>query len=302
MEKFSEILKNLRKEAGLTQNELATRLGYGYTAISNYEEGRNEPSLTDLVKFATEFKVSVDFLCGLENKEHLDTKRLTKDQILHLQTLIDDFPLTPNTTNNEINEIYFKSDFVIRNNRILEYWGGSKCITIPPDIKCIDNYAFENKNFSIAILKGLTDIGEGAFKACRFLKTVQFSETLINIGESAFYDCSSLKEIILPDSVLEIQNSAFEYCLALKKIKFPQKLKKISKHVVFGCEELIEIEIYDEVEEIGTDAFAGCVELEKVTCTKNSIVDLYFQINYPHVKRIYYAETISPVCLQDYIK
>lgn len=60
--KFNERLKALRKRAKLTQTELGNILGYGYTAISNYESGRNEPSISDLIKLATFFKVSVDYL------------------------------------------------------------------------------------------------------------------------------------------------------------------------------------------------------------------------------------------------
>ena len=37
-------LKELRKEKNLTQIELASILHYGYTAIANYENGRNQPS------------------------------------------------------------------------------------------------------------------------------------------------------------------------------------------------------------------------------------------------------------------
>lgn len=300
MNEFNHILKALRENAGLTQNELAAKLGYDCIAISDFEEGQNKPSLNDLVKFALEFKVSIDYLCGLEKKEQLDSKNLTKNQILHLQTLIDDLSFKPSTTDTKINEVYNKSDFVICNKKILEYRGNSKCLTIPHDIVSVDSYVFENKNFSVAVLDGLTEIGEAAFKNCRNLKTVIFSETLINIGANAFYDCYNLKQAILPDSVLEIQNSAFEYCLGLKKIKFPLKLKNIPEHVVFGCEELEEIEIHDEVEEIGSDAFAGCVDLKRVICAKNSIADFYFQLNYKHVERVYYKDSKYSVDLQKY--
>ncbi len=59
---FKERLRMLRKEFGFTQEELAKRLNYGYTAISNYESGRNEPSISDLKKIADCFQVSMDYL------------------------------------------------------------------------------------------------------------------------------------------------------------------------------------------------------------------------------------------------
>ncbi len=59
---FKERLKSLRKERKLTQSALGAILNYGYTAISNYESGRNEPSITDLKKIAEFFDVSMDYL------------------------------------------------------------------------------------------------------------------------------------------------------------------------------------------------------------------------------------------------
>ena len=57
-------IKMLRKQKQLTQKELADMLGYGYTAISNYENGRNEPSIKDLIKISDIFDISVDELIG----------------------------------------------------------------------------------------------------------------------------------------------------------------------------------------------------------------------------------------------
>lgn len=59
---FKERLKSLRKERKLTQSTLGNILNYGYTAISNYESGRNEPSIKDLKKIAEYFNVSMDYL------------------------------------------------------------------------------------------------------------------------------------------------------------------------------------------------------------------------------------------------
>ncbi len=59
---FKERLKTLRKQKGITQSDLASILNYGYTAVSNYESGRNEPSIKDLKKIAEYFDVSLDYL------------------------------------------------------------------------------------------------------------------------------------------------------------------------------------------------------------------------------------------------
>ena len=59
---FKERLKILRKAKNKTQGDIAQVLNYGYTAISNYESGRNEPSIADLKKIAQYFDVSMDYL------------------------------------------------------------------------------------------------------------------------------------------------------------------------------------------------------------------------------------------------
>ena len=65
---FKDRLRYLRKEENrLTQVQLAEMLNYGYTAIANYESGRNEPSISDLKKIASIFNVSMDYLLGVND-------------------------------------------------------------------------------------------------------------------------------------------------------------------------------------------------------------------------------------------
>ncbi|MBR3992433.1 MAG: helix-turn-helix transcriptional regulator [Anaerotignum sp.] len=61
---FAQRLKELRKAKKVTQQELSEVLGYGSTAVANYESGRNEPSLQDLVRIADFFDISLDNLLG----------------------------------------------------------------------------------------------------------------------------------------------------------------------------------------------------------------------------------------------
>lgn len=52
----------LRKMSGLSQAELAERLGVSPSAVGMYEQGRRTPSVQILVQLALEFGVSVHFL------------------------------------------------------------------------------------------------------------------------------------------------------------------------------------------------------------------------------------------------
>lgn len=56
------ILKKLRLESGISQKELAEKLGVSPTNIYNYEIGRTQPSIEWLIKIADFFDVSVDYL------------------------------------------------------------------------------------------------------------------------------------------------------------------------------------------------------------------------------------------------
>lgn len=62
--KTSEILKDLRIEAGLTQKELAKLLGIGQSTIAGYEKDAREATAYNLSLYATFFHVTVDYLLG----------------------------------------------------------------------------------------------------------------------------------------------------------------------------------------------------------------------------------------------
>ena len=59
---FSEKLQELRKQKGLTQEELAERLYVSRTAISKWESGRGYPNIDSLKATARFFGVTVDAL------------------------------------------------------------------------------------------------------------------------------------------------------------------------------------------------------------------------------------------------
>lgn len=69
MNTFAENLKKIRKSKKVSQRIVAQQLGYGYTAVANYESGRNEPSIDDLIKIADYFEVSMDSLVGRKNEK-----------------------------------------------------------------------------------------------------------------------------------------------------------------------------------------------------------------------------------------
>jgi putative transcriptional regulator len=61
---FSERLKTLRKEARLTQVNVAEKLGISQPAYASWERGVKKPTQENLVKIARVLNVSVDYLVG----------------------------------------------------------------------------------------------------------------------------------------------------------------------------------------------------------------------------------------------
>lgn len=61
---FSKRLRELRKERGLTQAELAKELELAKSSISMYENGKRKPSFEVLETFADFFNVNLDTLYG----------------------------------------------------------------------------------------------------------------------------------------------------------------------------------------------------------------------------------------------
>ncbi|MCD8040285.1 MAG: helix-turn-helix domain-containing protein [Clostridia bacterium] len=60
-------LKELRRENGLTQKEVAQQLHISAVTYMRYEKEQREPSLQLLADIAAFYDVSVDYLLGLDD-------------------------------------------------------------------------------------------------------------------------------------------------------------------------------------------------------------------------------------------
>lgn len=86
---FGTRLKNLRKQAGLTQQQLATQLGITKSVVSFYELQERSPSPEVLIKLASIFHVSADYLLGLDTRETIDVSDLDEKDIQAVRTLVE---------------------------------------------------------------------------------------------------------------------------------------------------------------------------------------------------------------------
>ena len=64
---FKDRLRELRLEKGISQNDLGKILNVSKMAISHWESGHSEPSITQLIILANYFEVSVDYLVAKED-------------------------------------------------------------------------------------------------------------------------------------------------------------------------------------------------------------------------------------------
>ena len=90
-------LKSLRLAENLTQAQVAGQIGVTKTVISSYENDLRQPSYDNLLKLASLFKVSTDWLLGNEKAQKFDFSGLqfllTKKQpiitlVLQLERLL----------------------------------------------------------------------------------------------------------------------------------------------------------------------------------------------------------------------
>lgn len=61
---FKDHLRELRRERGETQAQVAAGLGIGYQHYQKFELGENLPSLEKFIALADYFGVSLDYLAG----------------------------------------------------------------------------------------------------------------------------------------------------------------------------------------------------------------------------------------------
>lgn len=85
---FGNRLKTLRLKENLTQAQLAQKLGLTKSVISAYETGLRLPSYDILIHIAQIYRVSTDYLLGIENKQEIDLSGLSDEEKNALLNLI----------------------------------------------------------------------------------------------------------------------------------------------------------------------------------------------------------------------
>lgn len=89
MVNIGQRLKILRVQNKLTQKQVADRVGLATSAISSYESGFRYPSYDTLVKLASMYHVTCDYLIGVPYSRTIDVSDLDEDEILVISQTVD---------------------------------------------------------------------------------------------------------------------------------------------------------------------------------------------------------------------
>lgn len=75
-------------------------------------------------------------------------------------------------------------------------------------------------------------IGNGAFRGCETIITMELPDTLRNIGNSIFAECEMLEEIRFPGNIEVLPKSIFLGCKRLKRVILPSNLKELASWAI----------------------------------------------------------------------
>ena len=82
-------LKELREGLHLRQDQVAQLMGVNKNAISTYENGTREPSLGMLVRLASLYRVSTDYLLGKSSNRTVELSGLSEEEATIVCQLVE---------------------------------------------------------------------------------------------------------------------------------------------------------------------------------------------------------------------
>lgn len=75
---LADKIRHIREQAGITQAELARKLGLTRSSVNSWEMGLSVPSTQYVIELAKLFDVSTDYLLGLEQGATISVEGLSE--------------------------------------------------------------------------------------------------------------------------------------------------------------------------------------------------------------------------------
>lgn len=94
---IGERIKETRGRNGMTQSELAKKLGISRSAVNAWEMGISIPSAQYLIELSNQFNVSVDYLLERNTQEMVDISFLSEEEKHIIYVFLDYFKKYENT-------------------------------------------------------------------------------------------------------------------------------------------------------------------------------------------------------------
>ena len=85
---IADKIKTLRESNGLTQADIAKKLGITRSSVNAWEMGISVPSTMYIVELSRLFGVSADYILGLEQKASLDISGLDEESVRLLTEMV----------------------------------------------------------------------------------------------------------------------------------------------------------------------------------------------------------------------
>lgn len=234
---ISDNIKELRKQKGLTQKELADLLHVTSQAVSRWEMGNVEPSVDTIVSMAKIFEVTTDeIIGGPENKPKTEVITEVKEKIIVEQgkpvlTIcsqckrpiynkeeivtktkysgrvgVDYYICTDCDEKNKQREYEQAVEYGVKQRNKSFLWGTviAVCVLIGCIIYATTNFLASYEIATVVILP----IGSFAFSSCLFLDN--------NYIEDMFYAISSWGVVKFPGLIWEFSWDGFKWLIAMK--------------------------------------------------------------------------------------
>lgn len=81
-------IKALREQKGLTQTDLSNQLGITRSSVNAWEMGISVPSTQYIVELAHIFKVSTDYLLGVDTSATISVAGLTENDVRLVHSIV----------------------------------------------------------------------------------------------------------------------------------------------------------------------------------------------------------------------
>ncbi|EDR26405.1 hypothetical protein EDI_226110 [Entamoeba dispar SAW760] len=103
------------------------------------------------------------------------------------------------------------------------------------ECKNIEYTKEDRKKYGNTIPSEVKSLGNGCFKQCYELTTINIPTSVSKLGNGCFKYCSSLTSINLPSSITSIGYKCFKYCPSLTSINIPSSITSFGCGCFYGC-------------------------------------------------------------------